>query len=220
MVSKMTLGLIMSAAGLAVALLPTTLYLATLGTPVGEALGAEVLPSIPVYLILSMVGVPPSIIGAVTFRRGVRELVASQILSSRAGAVPPAGPGLQQARSATGARAPGVPAEPGIQVQRQGAPGVVQPPRPQAPPQPRREPPFRVRTRSDSKVCPSCGGSVDIGAAVCPSCGLRFPVERDSGCPVCGAPLSRLSRLSGDLFVCGICFSELERVTVRGAGRR
>lgn len=219
MVSKITLGLIMSATGLAVALLPTTLYLATLGTPVGDALGAEVLPSVPVYLILSMAGVPPSILGAVTFRRGVRELVASQVLSSRIGAASQAGSGVQRAHAASEPRSQRVPAEHGVRLQ-QATAGPGQHSRLQAPPQPKREPPFRVRTRSDSKVCPSCGYSVEIGADVCPSCGLRFPVEHDSGCPVCGAPLSRLSRISGDLFVCGICFSELERVAVPGAGHR
>ncbi len=218
MVSKITLGLILSAAGLAVALLPTMLYLATLGTPMGDALGAEVLPSIPLYLMLSMVGVPPSIVGAVTFRKGVRELVASQVLSSRTGAAPQAGSGVQQARAATGVRTQQASSEPGVRVQQQATTGTgrVQP----QSPQPRRELALRVRTRSDSKVCPSCGGSVEVAAEICPSCGFRFTIDRDSGCPVCGAPLSRLSRLSGDLFVCGICFSELERVTVPGTGQR
>jgi uncharacterized membrane protein len=72
--------------------------------------------------------------------------------------------------------------------------------------------PFRIRTRSDSKVCPSCGASVEIGAASCPSCGFRFPVDVESGCPVCRSPLNRLTRISPNLYVCGVCFSELEKV--------
>lgn len=78
--------------------------------------------------------------------------------------------------------------------------------------------PFRIRTRSDSKVCPSCGGSAEINAPSCPSCGFRFPVDLRSGCPACGSPLNRLTRISSNLYVCGVCFSELERVAAQGAG--
>ncbi|MCX8202858.1 MAG: hypothetical protein N3H32_00865, partial [Nitrososphaeria archaeon] len=83
MASKITVGLVLSVLGLGVALAPTLIYLIALGTPLGDALAVEVIPSVPIYLLLSMAGVPPSLIGAYTFRKGVRELVASQILESR-----------------------------------------------------------------------------------------------------------------------------------------
>jgi len=216
MVSKITLGLVLSAAGLGIALLPTMLYLATMGTPVGDMLGAEVVPSIPVYLILSMVGVPPSILGAITFRRGVRELVESQVLSSRIGTATTSGiaPDRQPPR-ASGTQ----PTRPQMVQRDQRAPA----PSPQSTQQrtvsrPESALPFRIRTRSDSKVCPSCGGSAEINAPNCPSCGFRFPVDLRSGCPVCGSPLNRLTRISSNLYVCGVCFSELERVAAQGAG--
>jgi len=217
MVTKITLGLVLSAAGLGIALLPTMLYMATIGTPVGDMLGAEVVPSIPVYLVLSMIGVPPSILGAITFRRGVRELVESQVLASRIGTAAPSG--------STGGHRP--PQKTGFQPyrpqrvqeeQRVPAP-AAQPPQQGAVPRPSSALPFKVRTRSDSKVCPSCGASVEIGSPSCPSCGFRFPVDLESGCPVCGSPLNRLTRISPNLYVCGVCFSELERVAAQGVGR-
>ncbi len=216
MVSKITLGLVLAAVGLGMALLPTMLYLATLGSPIGDMLGADVVPSIPVYLVLSMIGIPPSILGAITFRKGVRELVESQILSTRVGATTTSG-------IASGRQPPLVAGphstRPQIEQQDHRAPSP--------PPQtahhrtvsrPEGASPFRVRTRSDSKVCPSCGATMGIDVPSCPSCSFRFTVDLESGCPVCGAPLSRLTRISPTLFVCGVCFSELERVAAAGTG--
>ncbi len=217
MVSKITLGLVLSAAGLGIALLPTMLYLATLGTPIGDMLGAEVVPSIPIYLVLSMVGVPPSILGAITFRRGVRELVESQVLSSRIGASVSSGSAGGQRPSQTTGFQPSGPqrAREGERVRGPSA----RPPQPGGLSEPSGALPFRIRTKSDSKVCPSCGGSAELGALSCPSCGFRFTVDLESGCPVCGASLNRLTRISPSLYVCGVCFSELERVAAQGTGR-
>jgi ribosomal protein L40E len=217
MVTKITLGLVLSAVGLGIALLPTMLYMATMGTPVGDMLGAEVVPSIPVYLVLSMIGVPPSIIGAITFRRGVRELVESQVLASRIGTAATFGRAGGQHSPQTAELQLSRPQRPQME-QRVPAP-AAQPPQRGAVPRPSSALPFRIRTKSDSKVCPSCGASVDIGAASCPSCGFRFPVDLKSGCPVCGSPLNRLTRISPNLYVCGICFSELERIAAQGVGR-
>ena len=217
MVTKITLGLALSAVGLGIALLPTMLYLATMGTPLGDMLGAEVVPSIPVYLVLSMIGVPPSIIGAITFRRGVRELVESQVLASRIGTVATsASTGGQRPPQRTGFQ-PSGPQR--VQGEQRVPAQTAQPPQQEAVQRPSGALPFRVRTRSDSKVCPSCGASVEIGATSCSSCGFRFPVDLESGCPVCGSPLNRLTRISPNLYVCGICFSELERVAAQGVGR-
>ena len=215
MVSKITLGLALSAAGLGIALLPTMLYLATMGTPVGDMLGAEVVPSIPVYLILSMVGVPPSILGAITFRRGVRELVESQVLSSRIGTATPSGYSAGRPSPQTTGPQSSMPQR--IVEERVPSPAARHPQQ-GAVPGSTGALSFRVRTRSDSKVCPSCGGSAEINAPNCPSCGFRFPVDLESGCPVCGSPLNRLTRISSNLYVCGVCFSELERVAARGVG--
>ncbi len=216
MVSKITLGLVLSAAGLGIALLPTTLYLATMGTPMGDMLGAEVVPSIPVYLILSMVGVPPSILGAITFRRGVRELVESQVLSSRIGTATPSGNTAGHPSPQTTGPRPPMPQSVGEE-KRVPAP-AARPLQQGAVPRSTSALTFRIRTRSDSKVCPSCGGSAEIDAPSCPSCGFMFPVDRESGCPVCRSPLNRLTRISSNLYVCGICFSELERVAAQGVG--
>jgi hypothetical protein len=217
MVTKITLGLVLSAVGLGIALLPTMLYMATMGTPVGDMLGAEVVPSIPVYLVLSMIGVPPSIIGAITFRRGVRELVESQVLASRIGTAATSGRAGGQHSPQTAELQLSRPQR--AQTEQRVPVPATQPPQRKTVPRPSSALSFRIRTRSDSKVCPSCGASVEIGAASCPSCGFRFPVDVESGCPVCGSPLNRLTRISPNLYVCGVCFSELEKVAAQGVGR-
>jgi ribosomal protein L37AE/L43A len=217
MVTKITLGLVLSAVGLGIALLPTMLYMATMGTPVGDMLGAEVVPSIPVYLVLSMIGVPPSIIGAITFRRGVRELVESEVLASRIGTAATSGRAGGQQSPQTAELQSSRPQRPQTE-QRVPVPATQHPQR-ETVPRPSSALLFRIRTRSDSKVCPSCGASVEIGAASCPSCGFRFPVDVESGCPVCRSPLNRLTRISLNLYVCGVCFSELEKVAAQGVGR-
>lgn len=216
MASKITVGLVLSVLGLGVALAPTLIYLIALGTPLGDALAVEVIPSVPIYLLLSMAGVPPSLIGAYTFRKGVRELVASQILESR----------LAEAEGAASLK--GVVREaPAMSVgpkqSQQATAGRTSAPSPSvrsAPParQSNSSPPapvtkqFSVKTRSEWKVCPQCGQSAELQADSCGYCGYVFPKSHADSCPVCGAPLSYARRISGNLYACGICFSELVKV--------
>jgi hypothetical protein len=148
MVTKITLGLVLSAVGLGIALLPTMLYMATMGTPVGDMLGAEVVPSIPVYLVLSMIGVPPSIIGAITFRRGVRELVESQVLASRIGTAATSGRAGGQQSPQTVELQSSRPQRPQTE-QRVPVPATQHPQR-ETVPRPSSALSFRIRTRSDS----------------------------------------------------------------------
>ncbi|MEN3047247.1 MAG: hypothetical protein ABDH63_00485 [Candidatus Caldarchaeales archaeon] len=219
MPSKITVGLVLSVLGLGVALAPTLIYLLALGTPIGDALAVEVIPSVPVYLILSMAGVPPSLVGAYTFRKGVRELVASQVLESRLAeaerAAPPTGAvqgasapavGPQRSRRAAAGRASAPsPSAESVPAVRQSNPG----PQISVTPATRQ---FSVKTRSEWKVCPQCGQSAELEADSCGYCGYGFPRSHVESCPVCGAPLSYARRISGNLYACGICFSELVKV--------
>jgi len=69
-----------------------------------------------------------------------------------------------------------------------------------------------IVSKANYMVCPHCGSLNPIGSEKCSSCGKRFykPDDPSRSCPVCGAPLKLSKRISEELFVCGICFSELE----------
>lgn len=77
------------------------------------------------------------------------------------------------------------------------------------PPEP--TPTIEVVSRASDIVCPHCGKINPIGLDKCEACGKKiFTTDApDKSCPVCNAPLKLSQPISGDLFVCGICFSEL-----------
>jgi len=70
----------------------------------------------------------------------------------------------------------------------------------------------KVVSRANDMVCPHCGSLNPMGSKKCSSCGKKLykPDDPSRSCPVCGAPLKLSRRISEKLFVCGICFSELE----------
>ena len=70
----------------------------------------------------------------------------------------------------------------------------------------------KIVSKANDMVCPHCGSLNPIGSEKCSSCGKKFykPDDPSRSCPVCGAPLKLSRRISEKLFVCGICFSELE----------
>jgi len=74
------------------------------------------------------------------------------------------------------------------------------------------QPLIKVVSRANDMVCPHCGSLNPIGSKKCSSCGKKLykPEDPSKSCPVCGAPLRLSKRISEKLFVCGICFSELE----------
>lgn len=68
-----------------------------------------------------------------------------------------------------------------------------------------------VITRGTDEVCRTCGSINPLGAKVCSDCGasLYTPKDGELTCPVCGAPLSD-AKAVGDILVCQVCFSELK----------
>jgi len=74
------------------------------------------------------------------------------------------------------------------------------------------QPLIKVVSRANDMVCPHCGSLNPIGSKKCSNCGKKLyePEDPSKSCPVCGAPLRLSKRISEKLFVCGICFSELE----------
>lgn len=69
-----------------------------------------------------------------------------------------------------------------------------------------------VVTSGTDMVCPSCGALNPLRSMKCSSCKKPlFKVEKEgSNCPVCGAPLKLARKISSELFICGLCFSELK----------
>lgn len=73
------------------------------------------------------------------------------------------------------------------------------------------KPTIEVISRASDMVCPHCGKLNPIGSTKCESCRKQMFISEapSKSCPVCNAPLTLSQRISGDLFVCGICFSEI-----------
>jgi len=84
-------------------------------------------------------------------------------------------------------------------------------PPPAPPKKAEKKPLIEVVSRATDMVCPHCGSLNKLGSDKCANCGKSFykPEDPSRSCPVCGAPLSLSQRISEELFVCGICFSEL-----------
>ncbi|MDJ0270907.1 MAG: zinc ribbon domain-containing protein [Aigarchaeota archaeon] len=68
-----------------------------------------------------------------------------------------------------------------------------------------------VITRGTDEVCRTCGSINPLGVKVCSECGASLYTSKDGEptCPVCGAPLSDAKSV-GDILVCQVCFSELK----------
>ena len=73
-------------------------------------------------------------------------------------------------------------------------------------------PGIEIVTKGSDMVCPHCGALNPLGSTKCSKCGKAlFRRRKDEiTCPVCGAPLRLVKRISDQLFVCGLCFSELK----------
>lgn len=74
-----------------------------------------------------------------------------------------------------------------------------------------KKPMIEVISRATDMVCPHCGKLNPVGSIKCEACGKQMftPETPSKSCPVCNAPLTLSQKISGDLYVCGICFSEI-----------
>ncbi len=73
------------------------------------------------------------------------------------------------------------------------------------------EPLVEVVTSGQDMVCPHCGALNPLKSTKCSKCKKKLYElkEGEPRCPVCEAPLRLSKRIAGDLFTCGLCFSEL-----------
>lgn len=195
--SKVTHGLSITTIGLAIGLVPTLLYMALADQGIGPLLSTELAPQLPLYLFLSLLSVPITLSGLMLFRRGVREqyqLGYTTLRSEPSGlraSPPPAYSGIKSSESAETIPLRNGPLE---TARSMTSSRII------------------VRSMGGPLVCGNCGSEAPIGSTNCPSCGARFPLSDDKSrsCPVCGAGMERLTPLDDRVFVCGLCFSELE----------
>lgn len=212
-------------AGIAIALIPIILYIAySQELSFLKTLEVEILSGIPVYLGLSFLGMILTIIGLVTFVRAIRREQEPSIPYTRARPMPtvatPTVTRPTQVRRPTAQQPPTLrPLEEEVRHIEKELEEVIQKTaveRPAPPPTPPQrtpqKPTIKVVTAGVDEVCPSCGAVNPLGQKTCAECGSEIYVEDPNlpSCPVCGAPLKSPHKLSDKVYVCKVCFSELE----------
>ncbi|GBC71029.1 hypothetical protein HRbin02_00806 [Candidatus Calditenuaceae archaeon HR02] len=192
MPSKITLGLILSAAGMTISLAAPLIHIALVSSGIESVLALEAAPGLPLHLLLSVVGVPIALSGLFLFRRGVREeLSAERMISLDREAV-------IQSLEERG-------------VIKEGNVNTLEGLRRSSEAESLRRG-IKVKSAGLSLICPKCGFETPLGGSKCRNCGEKFAKSSDPirACPICGGDLASAQRIGDDIYVCGICFSELE----------
>ncbi|PUA31998.1 MAG: hypothetical protein B9J98_04985 [Candidatus Terraquivivens tikiterensis] len=205
-------------AGIAVALVPTVLYIAySQELSFLKMLEVEVVSGIPVYLGLSFLGVILTIVGLVTFVRAIRREQGPSLPYAGARPMPTAVSRPTQVRRPSAQQQPTTKSLDELvssiekELEEVVQKASVEHPSPQVQPQ-RPATAIKVVTMGMDEVCPSCGAVNPLGQKVCAECGADIYVEDPNlpACPVCGAPLKSPHKISDKVYVCRVCFSELE----------
>jgi len=230
--------LTLSVAGVALALIPTALYIYSgIGSPLQAQLDAPV-AGVPLLLFLTGVGVALTLPGILLFVRAMRQPLPATPPPARARRAPsmsrPVLRGteenvetierhLDQMLRETGSGEPSKAApvaRPETSPKPPTARGAKREPVRQSPVERPEEKPvvptqgrqlFVVLNRGTETVCRECGGLNPLGANVCAECGAVM-FKREEGelsCPVCGAPMKNALKV-GENMVCQLCFSELK----------
>lgn len=210
------------ALGILSALMPVSLYI-MYGQELSifKTLELEILPGTPIYLLSAFIGLVLTIVGIVLFMRSMR-MEAGPPKPQIPQRVPRQAP-ITRPREVvqTGRQATRPKVEPveelvkSIEKEVGGllrSAGEVEAKEPKRVPVEKSSTEIKVITSGFDEVCPSCGAINPLGQKVCQQCGSTIYVEDPSlpSCPVCGAPLKNPTKLSDNVYVCGICFSELE----------
>jgi predicted RNA-binding Zn-ribbon protein involved in translation (DUF1610 family) len=192
MPSKITLGLILSAAGMIISLAAPLIHIALVSSGVESFLALETVPGLPLHLLLSVVGVPIALSGLFLFRRGVREELSAERMIS-----------LDRESVIQSLEERGVIRERNVNT-------LEELPRTSEAESLRRG--IKVKSAGLSLICPKCGFETPLGESKCRNCGEKFTQSSDPvrACPICGGDLASARKMGGDVYVCGICFSELE----------
>ncbi len=168
------------------------IHIALVSSGVESVLALEAAPGLPLHLLLSVVGVPIALSGLFLFRRGVREELSAERLIS-----------LDREAVIQSLEERGVIKEEGLNIIEE---------RPQTFETESLRRGVKVRSAGLSLICPKCGFETPLGESKCRNCGEKFAKSSDPlrACPICGGDLANAQRMGEDVYVCGICFSELE----------
>lgn len=211
--------------GVAVALIPTILYIAYAQELSSlKILEIEFVSGIPIYLLFSFAGIVITLVGLVMLVRSVRHALELTTPRARTRPTPRAvtptvvrpaqaiGPTTQQPIRRVEEVVKSIEKELEEVITKTTAEQHVHPPAPQQEAPPPQKISIKVITAGGDEVCPSCGAINPLGQKVCVECGANIYVEDPSlpACPVCGAPLKDPQKLTDKIYVCRICFSELE----------
>ncbi|MCL7395020.1 MAG: zinc ribbon domain-containing protein [Thaumarchaeota archaeon] len=218
--------IILCAIGIAIALIPTVLYIAySQELSFLKTLETEVASGIPLYLVFSFVGVAVTLVGLITFVRAIRHAQEPSAPRVRTGTMPrivsptPTVARPTPTREAVTRQPPVKRIEEvveSIEKELEEAINKASVEQPTPPPKPQQEvqqkAAIKVITAGTDEVCPSCGAINPLGQKKCTECGADIYVEDPNlpSCPVCDAPLKNPQKLTDKIYVCRVCFSELE----------
>ncbi len=218
--------IILCVIGVAITLIPTVLYIAY-SQELGflKTLETEVTSGIPLYLLFSFIGVAVTLIGLITFVRTIRHVQEPSTPRVGTGTMPRIVSPTPTAARPTPVRRPITQQPPAkrieevvesIEKELEEVINKASMEQPTPPPKSQQEVPqkvtIKVITAGTDEVCPSCGAINPLGQKKCVECGADIYVEDPNlpSCPVCDAPLKNPQKLTDKIYVCRICFSELE----------
>lgn len=173
---------------------------------IGPFLSQEIFPEVPLYLLLAICGAPVTISGLMIFREGIKEMIRQAELHAEMRELEIIGTGIDTSRSEEDLpKSLGLESEISAKISRDlkelRERGV------------REEGSLiKVKSAGTTIICLSCGDALPLGSTNCAKCGVKLEVESDpeKACPVCGGNLARAAKLDDNIYVCGLCFSELE----------
>jgi len=193
-----------SGAGLGITLIPTLIYMAVAEQGVGLILGQEIFPEVPLYLLLAICGAPVTISGLMIFRGGIKEMIRQAEMQAQLRELEIAESGAYRIDEKETRDA-------GLDSVQKMAGASVHAGEIQAGPA-KEASLIKVKTAGTTIICLSCGETLPLGSTTCTKCGAALEVGSNSerACPVCGGDLRRAAKLGDNVYICGLCFSELE----------
>lgn len=191
-----------SGVGLGVTLIPTLVYMAVAEQGIGPILSQEIFPEVPLYLLLAICGAPITISGLLIFRGGIKEMIRQAEMQARLRELEIAESGTYKVEEEV----------PRGTDSTQGVPDVSSVAKEMGSEQVGGASLIKVKTAGTTIICLSCGQSLPLGSTRCSKCGAVIEVASnpERTCPVCGGDLARAAKLGDNVYICGLCFSELE----------
>ncbi len=169
---------------------------------IGPILSQEIFPEVPLYLLLAICGAPVTISGLVIFRGGIREMIRQAEMQARLRELEIAESGTYKVEEEV----------PRVIDSTQDVPDISNVAKETGSEQVKEASLIKVKTAGTTIICLSCGQSLPLGSTSCSKCGAVIEIVNnpEKACPVCGGDLSRAAKLGDNVYICGLCFSELE----------